>query len=159
VVEKYPNKLPSGLWSALEAICLPGTYAKGRLLFQFGRPALGVYLVQKGEVDLLLPTSAGRERFFEKAGPGVMLGLSEAISGDLCKLTARAADRTQVAFISRENLLEFLRQHQAFCMQIVRLLSEELHLLYHKYRCESTSASRSRRGKPSDSANANDTVA
>lgn len=159
MVEEFPNKLPPGLWSALEAIGLRRTYASGQLMFQFGRPATGVYLVQTGEVDLLLPTSARRERFFEKAGPGVVLALSEAISGDLCKLTARAADRTQVAFVSRERLLEFLRHHQVFCMQIVRLLSEDLHVLYRKYRLESSCASRLRKGKSSDSASPNSTVA
>lgn len=159
MVEEFPNQLPSGLCSALETICLPRTYAKGQVIFQFGRPALGLYLIRSGEVDLLLPTSAGRERFFEKAGPGVVLGLSEAISGDLSKLTARAADRTQVAYVSREDLLEFLRQHETFCMQIVRLLSEDLHLLYRRYRCESTSAGRPRKGKSSGSASTGGTLA
>ncbi|HYL12060.1 MAG TPA: cyclic nucleotide-binding domain-containing protein [Terriglobales bacterium] len=155
MVEEFPNKLPPGLWSALEGIRSMRTYAKGKLLFRWGQPARGVYLIEKGEVDLLLPTSAGSERFFEKAGPGVMLGLSEAMSGDTSKLTARAADRTQVAFVGREALLDFLRRHQAFCMQIVRLLSEDLHLLYHKYRCQSGAANRPRRTKPSDAASAN----
>ena len=158
MVDEFPNRLPFELWSALEAICVARTYAKGEHLFQFGRPALGAYLVRRGKVDLLLPSSAGRERFFEKAAPGVVLGLSEAISGDLCKLTARAAGRTQVAYVSRENLLEFLRQHQAFCMQIVRLLSEDLHLLYGKYRYESNLASRLRKGKSSDAAGAGGTI-
>jgi CRP-like cAMP-binding protein len=87
-----------------------------------------------------------------------VLGRSEAISGYLCKLTARAAERTRVAYVSRENLLEFLRQHQAFCMQIVRLLSEDLHLLYGKYRYESNLASRLRKGKSSDAAGAGGTI-
>jgi len=85
-----------------------------------------------------------------------MRGLSEAISDDFCKLTARVRDQTEVALISREHLLEFLRHHQAFCM---RLLSENLHLLYYKCRYESTSAGRRRRGKPSDPASADGTVA
>ncbi|PYY11865.1 MAG: hypothetical protein DMG69_02930 [Acidobacteria bacterium] len=88
-----------------------------------------------------------------------MRGLSEAISDDFCKLTARVRDQTEVALISREHLLEFLRHHQAFCMQIVRLLSENLRLLYYKCRYESTSAGRRRRGKPSDPASADGTVA
>jgi CRP-like cAMP-binding protein len=158
VVEEFPNRLPPGLWSALEDIRTVRTYAKGKLLFRWGQPAHGVYLIEKGEVDLLLPASGGAERFFEKAGPGVMLGLSEAMSGDISKLTARAADRTQVAFVPREALLEFLRQHQAFCMQIVRLLSEDLHLLYHKYRHQSGVANRLRGTKSSDPAGANGTL-
>lgn len=133
------------------------TYAKGKLLFRWGQPALGVYLIEKGGVDLLLPTAGGAERFFEKAGPGVILGLSEAISGDSSKLTARAADQTQVAFVGREALLKFLGEHQTICMQIVRLLSEDLHLLYHRYRYQSAEANR-RRAKSSDAAGAHRTT-
>jgi len=31
-------------------------------------------------------------------------------------------------------VLEFLREHAEYCVQVVRLLSEDLHGLYHKFR-------------------------
>jgi CRP-like cAMP-binding protein len=150
VIPEAPNKLPPGLWSALEGIRSVQTYTKGKTLFQYGVPSQGVFLVERGQVDLLLPTARG-ERFFEKTGPGVMLGLSETMCGDVYKLTAQAAMDTEVSFVSREALLNFLRQHQGFCMQIVRLLSENLHLLYYRYRCISGIPARSRRNRQSGS--------
>jgi hypothetical protein len=64
--------------------------------------------------------------------------LSEAISGGPHKLAAVAVDCAQVAFVSREDLLPFLQQNQLFCMQLVQLLSEDLHSLYHRFRNTAT---------------------
>ncbi len=148
MADAFPNKLPLDLWSALHGIRSVRTYSKGRSLFQCGRPAQGVYLIEKGEVRLLFPSSSGAGRVFETAGPGVMLGLSETMCGEAHKLTAEAAGQTRVSFVGREELLRFLRQDQRCCMQIVRLLSEDLHLLYHKFQAESGSVSRPRKSPP-----------
>jgi CRP-like cAMP-binding protein len=63
-----------------------------------------------------------------------MLGLSESMSGERCRVTAEAGEQTTAAFIPREEFLGFLREHGDFCMEVVRLLSEDLHVLYHKFR-------------------------
>ncbi len=62
-----------------------------------------------------------------------MPGLSESMTGEKYRITAEASKQTTAAFIPRENSLEFLRQHGDFCMQVVRLLSPDLHGLYHKF--------------------------
>lgn len=58
-----------------------------------------------------------------------MLGLSESMSGETYRITAEAGDQTTAVFVPREEFLEFLREHGDFCMQVVRLLSEDLHAL------------------------------
>ena len=63
-----------------------------------------------------------------------MLGLSESVSGHDYKVTAEAADQTRVSYIERQKLMAFLRDHCDICMEIVRLLSEDLHALYHRFR-------------------------
>jgi hypothetical protein len=50
------------------------------------------------------------------------------------RITAVAGEETDAIFIPREEFLEFLHQHCEFCVQIVRILSEDLHGLYHKFR-------------------------
>lgn len=136
MVGESPSKLPPELWSALKGLRSECTYSRGKRLFQCGEPAKGVYLIESGEVSLLLPLPSGASPIFEKVGPGVALGLSEAMSGENYKLTAQARKPAQVWFVERQELLDFLRRHPQFCMQIVRLLSEDLHLLYHKFRFE-----------------------
>src|SRR5437588_5393042 len=119
VVEQSSNSPLPDLWRALLGIRSPQTYSAGKPLFACGKPARGVYLVEKGKVKLFLCSEPGAP-WFDEVGPGSVLGLSEAISGTTHKLTAMASDRAQISFVRREDLLTFLQQNQLLCMQLVR---------------------------------------
>ena len=67
------------------------------------------------------------------------------MSGEPYRVTAQAGDLTKAAFIPRESFVDFLREHNDFSMQVVRLLSEDLHSLYHKFRTISAHPGRPRR--------------
>lgn len=138
------GKLSPDLWQALHGIKSVKVYPKGTTLFQQGTAVNGVYVVESGQVRVLLPTNENRRQLLEVAGPGTILGLSESMSGDRHRVTAEAGDHTTVAFIPRESFVEFLRDHCEFCMQVVRLLSEDLHGLYHKFRSLSAHPGRPR---------------
>jgi CRP-like cAMP-binding protein len=90
--------------------------------------------VESGEVRVLLPTGQHQKQLLEVVGPGTILGLSESMSGETYRITAEAGDEATAVFIPRDELLEFLLKHGDFSMQIVRLLSGDLHALYHKFR-------------------------
>lgn len=128
------GKLSPELLEALRGIKTIRRYAKGALLFQQGSAVTGVYLVESGEVRILLPTGPRQQQLLEVAGPGALLGLSESMTGEDYRVTAEAGDQTSAAFIPRQNFLEFLRTHGDFCVQVLRLLSDDLHGLYHKFR-------------------------
>lgn len=140
------NPMSAELRSTLRSMASKQTYLKGKTLFRNGQPPQGVYLVEKGEVNLFLPSGTSAGPVFEKAGAGTLLGLSEALSGENHKLRAEAACPTEVSYVSREALLECLRQSRVCCIQIVRLLSEDLHLLYHRFRSTKGLTRRRRRG-------------
>jgi CRP-like cAMP-binding protein len=53
------------------------------------------------------------------------------MSGERYRISAEAGEQPAAAFVPREQLLEFLREHGDFCMEVVRLLSADLHVLYH----------------------------
>ncbi len=129
------NSLISDMWRSLSEARPRSRYAPGKQLFRYGEDTLGIYIVKKGNVDLLLSATSGEERLFERVGPGTLLALSEAISGGTHKLTAVAASEAEISFVDRQDLLRFLRQNPACCMQLVRLLSEDLHTLYHRFQC------------------------
>jgi CRP-like cAMP-binding protein len=116
----------------------------GSLLFQQGSPVTGVHVVESGEVRILLPTGPRQKQLLEVAGPGTMLGLSESMSGEDYRVTAEAGEETSAGFVPRQEFLEFLRTHGDFCVQVVRLLSEDLHSLYHKFRSISAHPGRPR---------------
>jgi CRP-like cAMP-binding protein len=129
-----PGKLSPDLLQALYGIKSARLFPKGATLFQRGSAIAGVYLVERGEVRILLPAGQRQKQLLDVVGPGTVLGLSETMSGGKCRTTAETGGETMVAFIPREEFLEFLREHADFCMQVVRLLSEDLHGLYHKFR-------------------------
>jgi CRP-like cAMP-binding protein len=141
--ESNPGKLSPDLWQALHEIETLRVYPKGTRLFQQGTAVSGIHVVESGEVRILLPTGQNQQ-LLEVAGPGTLLGLSESMSGDDYRVTAEAGDHTTVAFISRESFVSFLQGHSDFCMAVVRLLSEDLHCLYHKFRSISAHPGRPR---------------
>jgi CRP-like cAMP-binding protein len=129
---------------ALRGIKSVRSFPKGATLFQQGSAVTGVYLVERGEVRVLLPSGQRQKQLLEVVGPGTMLGLSESMTGEKYRITAEAGEPTTAAFIPRKAFLDFLREHGDFCMQVVRLLSEDLHGLYHKFRSISAHPGRPR---------------
>jgi CRP-like cAMP-binding protein len=123
----------------------PRIFSKGATLYREGTVAAGIYLVEKGAVRVLLPAPDHLRQLLEVAPAGAILGLSESLSGESYRVTVEAEEQTTAAFIARKNLLELLNSNQEFCMQVVRLLSENLHGLYHLFRSVSAHPGRPRR--------------
>jgi CRP-like cAMP-binding protein len=153
VSQSSAGKLSPDLWQALQEIKSVRAYTKGTTIFEQGTVAAGVYVVEAGQVRLLLTTNQIRPQLLEVAGPGTILGLSESLCGDSYRLSAQAEDHASIAFVDRDSLLEFLRTHCDFCMQVVRLLSEDLHGLYHKFRSISAHPGRPRHRPPDEQLN------
>ena len=76
------------------------------------------------------------------ATPGEILGLSASMSGKPYELTAEMMDNAQVAFIKRKDLLKFLREHREACLQVVHLLSQDLHIAFDRVRTVGLTRSR-----------------
>ncbi len=76
----------------------------------------------------------GRRLVLHVASAGEVLGLSAALSGRSYEVTAEALDRVQAAEIQRRDLLHFLHGHCDVCMQVVHLISEDLHEAYDRIR-------------------------
>jgi len=143
--QSTPDKLSLELLQALQAIKSVLVFAKGAALFRQGYPVTGIYLIEAGEVRILLSTAHTQRQLIEIVGSGTVLGLGESLSGEDYRMTAEALVPTTVAFIPRDTLLNFLREHPDFSMEVLRFLSEELHSLYHKFRGISSHPGRPRR--------------
>jgi CRP-like cAMP-binding protein len=151
--QPLPGRLSPDLWQALHGIKCVRVYPKGTILFHHGAEVGGVYVVESGHVRLLLPTGQGQTQLLDVAGPGTILGLSESMSGDCHRVSVEAGDHTTVGFIPRTSFIEFLRDHSDYCMQVVRILSEDLHGLYHKFRSISAHPGRPRHRAPDEQLN------
>jgi len=139
------------LLRAFDASALVRQYRKGVALYRRGRAVRGIFLIQKGRVRLLLGERAAGLAL-NVAGPGSVLGLGETMSGNPYEASVETLEPCQVAFLPRDAFLSYLRQNCALCMQLVRLLSEDLHQLYQQYRTIGGPASRSRKPRANGSA-------
>jgi CRP-like cAMP-binding protein len=129
-----PGNLTVDLLQARQGRNRRGSFRQGATLFQQGSRAEGVCLVESGEVSILLSTSRSQRQHVEVAGSGTILGLSEGMNAENHRITTVAAEETTAVYIPREGFLAFLHERCDFCMPVVRLLSEDLHGLYHKFR-------------------------
>ncbi len=126
--------LPSEALEAFDHIKEVCPSPRGTVLFEEGRPARGVYLLCDGRAKLSVCSEKGKRLIMRIAGPGEVLGLSACLSNTPYEVTAETLDSTRVTFVRRKELLKFLRDHREACMQVVHLLSEDLHTAYSRVR-------------------------
>jgi CRP/FNR family cyclic AMP-dependent transcriptional regulator len=110
------------------------TYPRGTFLFREGQTANSVFLLCEGRVRLSVCSESGRRMALRTVSGGEILGLSAVLSGGHYEVTAEVVELVQAAEIRRKELLHFLREHRDVCLQVVNLLSEDLHVAYDRVR-------------------------
>ncbi len=135
---------------ALRPLMTQRIFAKGATLYHHGVQAEGLYLVNSGSVRVLLPASDNQIQLLEVAGEGAILGLSEALSGENHRVSVVANEQTNASFVARKDFVDLLNGNQEFSMQVVRMLSDSLHGLYHRFRSVSAHPGRPRRRIPNE---------
>lgn len=110
------------------------TYPRGGILFREGESAHSAFLLCQGRVRLSVCSENGRRMTIRMVPAGEVLGLSAVLSGGHYEVTAEVVDAVEAAEIRRKELLNFLRGHRDVCMQVVNLLSEDLHVAYDRVR-------------------------
>jgi CRP/FNR family transcriptional regulator, cyclic AMP receptor protein len=126
--------LPAEALSAFDVIKTVARVPRGEILIQEGRLPKGIFVLCEGRAKLSVCSENGKRLMLRVAGPGEVLGLSATMSGKPYEITAEIMDNAQVAFIKRKDLLKFLRDYREACMQVVHLLSEDLHVAFDRVR-------------------------
>lgn len=137
--------LPADALEAFDGIKSIAAYPKGEMLFAEGRPARGIFLLCDGRAKLSVCSETGKRLLLRVAGPGEVLGLGASMTGENFEVSAELLDASQVAFIRRKDLMHFLREHPDACLQVVRMLSQDLHGAYERVR--SVGLARTRRSR------------
>lgn len=140
--------LPSDALQSFDDIKTTTVYPRGATLFGEGRQPKGIYVLCDGRAKLSVSGENGKRLMLRVAGPGEVLGLSSTLSGRPYEITAEALDASQVVFVKRKDLLKFLRDHREACMQVVHLLSGDLHNAYERVRSIGLSRTRRTRVAP-----------
>jgi CRP/FNR family transcriptional regulator, cyclic AMP receptor protein len=126
--------LPAEALNAFDSIKSLAQVQRGEVLFQEGRLPKGVFVLCEGRAKLSVCSETGKRLMLRVAGPGEVLGLSATMSGKPYEITAEVLDNTQIAFVKRKDLLKYLRDHREACMQVVHLLSQDLHIAFDRVR-------------------------
>src|SRR5664279_1414230 len=126
--------MPANSLEAFDEIKSLATYPRNTILFAEGRPVRGIYLLCDGRAKLSICAGKGKRLTLRVAGPGEVLGLGAVLSNSRYEITAELIDTSQVVFVRRKDLVRFLRDHPAVCMQVVRMLSQDLHGAYERVR-------------------------
>jgi CRP/FNR family transcriptional regulator, cyclic AMP receptor protein len=126
--------LPPNVLQALDGIKTFAAFARGTILFREGLAARNVYVLCEGRARLSVCSESGKHLTLRIANTGEALGLSAALSGGAYEVTAEALDDLQVAVLKRKDLLRFLHEQREACLQVVNLLSQDLHVAYERVR-------------------------
>jgi CRP/FNR family cyclic AMP-dependent transcriptional regulator len=126
--------LPADALRSFDEIKQIALVQRGATLFAEGKPARGMFVLCEGRAKLTVCSDTGKRLMLRIAGPGEVLGLSATLSGKPYEVTAEMLDACRVAFVRRKDLLRFLRDHREACMQVVHLLSQDLHAAYDRVR-------------------------
>jgi CRP/FNR family transcriptional regulator, cyclic AMP receptor protein len=137
--------LPGGTSRDFDALKSVSLRSQGATLFREGQPARGIFVLCDGRAKLSVCSESGKRMILRIAGPGEILGLSAALAGTPHEVTAELLDNAQVAAVRRKDLLRFLHEHREACLQVVNLLSQDLHVAYDRVR--SLGLGRSRRSR------------
>jgi CRP-like cAMP-binding protein len=99
--------------------------ARGTYLFRRGEPVTGIFLIIEGVVRLGLD---GNPAGFpsREVGLGSVVGLPATLSDSNYSLTAEVLEDCRLTFLSRQSLLDLLRQKPELCFQVMSILTEEL---------------------------------
>jgi CRP/FNR family transcriptional regulator, cyclic AMP receptor protein len=98
-------------------------YPEAAVLFIEGQKPRGVFILCSGRVKLSTASKAGKTIITKISEPGDVLGLSASISNHAYEVTAEMIEPGQANFVSREDLLQFLRQNSEVALRIGQLLS------------------------------------
>jgi CRP/FNR family transcriptional regulator, cyclic AMP receptor protein len=126
--------MPAESLRAFDEIKLLATYPRSALLFAEGRPVRGIYILCDGRAKLTICAENGKRLTLRIASPGEVLGLGATLSNTPYEVSAELLDNAQVVFVRRKELLRFLREQPLVCMEVVRMLSQDLHGAYERVR-------------------------
>lgn len=93
------------------AVKSPAEYPAGALLFLEKQDPRGIFVLCAGEVKLSISSSAGRTLILRIAKHGEILGLMATLSGNPYEVTAETLHPCQVAFVRRDDFLQFVAKH------------------------------------------------
>jgi len=118
-------------WNEIKSTAV---YPKSALLFIEGQRPRGIFVLCSGKAKLSTTSGEGKTLITKICAPGDVLGLNAAISNHPYEVSAELIEPSQANFISRDALLEFLKQHPEVALRVAEQLSRNYYAAYEEIR-------------------------
>jgi CRP/FNR family transcriptional regulator len=125
----FPGNASAG--SALRAVSSPERigfskfYPRNAVLFFEGETARGAYVLRSGLVKISISSADGKKLIMRIARPGDVLGLYAGLTGHPYEATAEMLRDGRVEFVSRDGLLDLMRDRRPLALDLVQVLSKQ----------------------------------
>ncbi len=119
-------QLSPELLTALGPLMATVTGAAKELVIRQGSPCRGVYVLRSGLTRISIVAPNGKEFFQRVLGPGCAVGLPATLCSQPYVFSAQCQTDCSFGFIETSVFLEFLRTQPILCMEVVRLMGQEL---------------------------------
>ena len=126
--------LPLPALQKLNEIKSTAVYPKTAMLFIEGQQPRGVFVLCAGKAKLFTSSSDGKTIIIKVSEAGDVLGLNATISNRPYEVTAEMMEPGQANFITRDALLQFLREHGAVALRVAEQLSRNYYTAYEEIR-------------------------
>ena len=104
----------------------PMVAPKGAVLFRRDEPAFGVFLVRKGRISLRLETDKGKVLWHRLVTQDSIVGLPGTLAEGRYSLTAVTLQKSELAFVSSQALIDLVKSDPGMGMELVRALGKEV---------------------------------
>ncbi len=125
----------------LNQIKATALYPKSAMLFVEGQQPRGIFVLCTGRAKLATSSRGGKTVITAMSGAGDVLGLNAVISNRTYEVTAEMVEPGQANFITRKDLLEFLKEHGEVALRVAEQLSRNYYTAYESIRMLGLSAS------------------
>lgn len=126
--------LPLPVVQKLNEIKSTAIYPKSAVLFIEGQRPRGVFVLCTGKAKLSTSSSEGKTIITKISEPGDVLGLNATVSNHPYEVTAEMIEPGQANFISRESLLQFLKENGEVALRVAEQLSRNYYVAYEEIR-------------------------
>jgi len=126
--------LPPSAVQKLNEIKSTAIYPKSAMLFIEGQQPRGVFVLCVGKVKLSTSSSEGKTIITKLSEAGDVLGLNATISNRPYEVTAEMIEPGQANFITRDALLQFMREYGEVAVRVAEKLSRNYYTAYEEIR-------------------------
>ena len=126
--------LPVAALHRLNEIRSTAVYPRSAMLFIEGQQPRGVFVLCTGKAKLSTSSAEGKTVITKISEAGDVLGLSATISNRPYEVTAEMIEPGQANFITRDALLQFMREYGEVAVRVAEQLSRNYYAAYEGIR-------------------------